>query len=86
MEATNSVGNTDTLLEFSLSKATSKSCTPAKKILKGGIIATCTNAFSQKQNNIKAKEMSEVNKKVIWVMPKLSDHSCLVPGCTWNSD
>ena len=75
-----------TLYWNSLWKATSKSCTPAMQILKSDVTAICVNIFFQKQNDIKAKEMSERKRKVIWVMAKLSNNSCLVPGCSWHSD
>lgn len=56
------------------------------QILKSDITAICVNILSQKQNDVKAKEMSELNGKVIRVMAKLFNNICAVPGAKWHSD
>lgn len=75
-----------TLYRNSFWKASSKSDTLAMQILKSGITAICVNILSQKQNDVKAKEMSELNGKVIRVMAKLFNNICAVPGARWRSN
>lgn len=75
-----------TLYWNSFWKASSKSDTLAMQIQKSDITAICVNILSQKQNDIKAKEMSELNGKVIRVMAKLFNNICAVPGAMWHSN
>lgn len=54
------------------------------QILNSDITAICVNILSQKQNDIKAQEMSELNGKVTQVMAKLLNNICVDPVCMWH--